>query len=127
MASARRSLRAQPTLRARAARYDPDTERVMIDLAGGILFGVPLARFREIKHAAASDLRLVEVLAAGNILHWESLDADYSVPALILAAIGPARAAREFARLGGRVRTDAKAAAARANGKKGGRPRKQHR
>ena len=127
MASTRRRARTQPALRARAARYDPDTERVMIELAGGVLFGVPLAQFRAIKNAAASALRLVEVLAAGNILHWESLDADYSVPALVLAAIGPARAAREFARLGGRVRTDAKAAAARTNGKKGGRPRNEHR
>ena len=110
--------------RATSAHYDAAGSRIIVELTTGYLLGIPLTQFPEISDASPTDLSAVEVLGAGNILHWESLDADYSVPALIGAAVGRTRAAREFARLGGQARTYAKAAAARANGRKGGRPRK---
>jgi hypothetical protein len=111
--------------RAASARYDDAGKRVLVELTSGFLFGIPLAQLPEIASAPRSSLAAVEVIGAGNILHWESLDADYSVPALLVSAMGSVRAAKEFARMGGRARTDAKAAASRANGKKGGRPRKE--
>jgi hypothetical protein len=67
------------------------------------------------------------VLGGGTILHWEALDADYSVPALILSTVGATDIARHFGRAGGRVTSDAKAEAARVNGAKGGRPRRSAR
>lgn len=97
----------------------------MLTLTNGVLFGIPLERLVEIAGAPDAMLREVELLGAGNVLHWERLDADYSVPALLVDAIGREHAAREFARKGGRSTTEAKAAAARANGAKGGRPRKR--
>jgi predicted butyrate kinase (DUF1464 family) len=57
-------------------------------------------------------------------LHWEDLDADLSVPGLLLSSIGRSERLSELARLAGRAKSPAKAAAARANGAKGGRPRK---
>ena len=59
-------------------------------------------------------------------LHWPRLDADVYVPGLMAGALGSrAWMARELGAQGGRTSTPAKAAAARANGAKGGRPRKR--
>jgi hypothetical protein len=109
--------------RAASARYDAGRRRVVIELKTGYAVEVPIGELKEVASATASELATVEVLGAGNVLHWGSLDADYSIPALILRAVGTTLAAKEFARIGGRVKSDAKAAAARLNGKKGGRPR----
>jgi hypothetical protein len=57
-------------------------------------------------------------------LHWDSLDADLSVPGLLLSSIGRAQKLAELAREAGRAKSNAKAAASRTNGAKGGRPRK---
>lgn len=58
----------------------------------------------------------------GYGLHWESLDVDFTVPGLLAGMFGTQS---WMARQGGQARSDAKAAAARANGRKGGRPKKQ--
>ncbi len=57
---------------------------------------------------------------AGFGLHWEALDVDLSVPALMAESFGTKTWMRELARRAGSV----KAAAARVNGAKGGRPKK---
>jgi len=66
-------------------------------------------------------LSAVEILGAGYGLHWEALDVDVSVPGVLAGLFGT----RAFmARQAGRVSSVKKAAAARENGAKGGRPRK---
>jgi hypothetical protein len=56
----------------------------------------------------------------GYGLHWEALDVDLSIPGLIAGIFGT----RSYmARRAGQATSPAKAAAARANGAKGGRPR----
>ena len=109
--------------RAMSAWYDARDARVVMELSGGYRIGVPVARLKEISSAPSDDLAAVELLGGGNVLHWESLDADYSVPALILDMIGRPMLAREAARAAGRIKSSRKAAAARKNGRKGGRPR----
>jgi hypothetical protein len=79
---------------------------------------------KEISAAAPRELEKVEILGGGNVLHWESLDADYSVPALVLDLVGPRLLAREAARSAGQATSARKAAAARRNGRKGGRPKR---
>lgn len=111
-------------LYAKRAWYDEEGRRVEIELPSGIVFGIPVANLPEISSANEDDLFDVELLGAGNVLHWEKLDADYSVSALVLDAIGTDAIARQFARRGGQVVSEAKREAARANGAKGGRPRK---
>jgi hypothetical protein len=54
-------------------------------------------------------------------LHWETLDVDFSVAGLVNGIFGTAK---WMAARAGRAISPAKAAAARANGAKGGRPRK---
>ena len=63
---------------------------------------------------------------AGLGLHWPRFDADVYVPGLMAGALGSRTwMARQLGAQGGRASTPAKAAAARANGAKGGRPRKR--
>lgn len=109
--------------RATSAWYDPREARVVMELGRGYQVGVPIARLKQLAGAAETDLNAVELLGGGNVLHWETLDADYSVPALILDMIGRPMVAREAARAAGKVKSPRKAAAARKNGRNGGRPK----
>lgn len=61
------------------------------------------------------------MLGTGYGLHWDALDTDLSVPGLLVGLFGT----KSFmARHAGRATSPAKAGAARANGAKGGGPRK---
>lgn len=67
----------------------------------------------------------IEITPTGLGLHWPRLDADLYLPSLLKGVLGsPSWMAGLMGRMGGRVRSKAKAAAARANGRRGGRPRK---
>ena len=67
----------------------------------------------------------IEISPAGLGLHWPKLDADLYVPALLQGVFGSKKwMARQLGAEGGRARTAVKIAASRANGRKGGRPRK---
>jgi hypothetical protein len=122
-ARGRRMLEAEP--RATAAHYDPAAGRVVIELANGCAYAFPAQRVQDLQGASEEDLANVEVDGAGFNLHWAKLDVDLYVPALVAGVFGTrAWIARELARVAGRVRSPAKAAAARSNGAKGGRPRK---
>jgi hypothetical protein len=107
--------------RAAAARYDRQIDRVIVDLTNGCTFAFPPRMAQGLEAATADDLSQIEILGAGFGLHWEALDVDFSVPGL-LAGIFGTRA--YMARRAGQATSPSKAAAARANGAKGGRPRK---
>lgn len=107
--------------RAVAARYDAKADRVIIDLANGTTFAFPPRLAEGLADARPQDLAEVEVLGRGHGLHWQRLDVDYSVPGLVSGIFGTAR---WMAARAGRATSAAKAEAARANGAKGGRPRK---
>ena len=110
--------------RALSARYDRQARRVMVELTSGFVFGFPATAIPELANASPDRLAAVELSPGGSGLHWEALDVDLSVAALLLSSVGHADKARELARLAGRTTSAAKAAAARANGRKGGRPQK---
>jgi hypothetical protein len=110
--------------RARSARYNRDTERVEVELKNGCLFAFPAALGQGLRGATPEQLAQVEVTPGGYGLHWEELDADLAVPGLVAGVFGPKAWMREMGRAGGKQTSEAKAAAARENGKKGGRPRK---
>ena len=110
--------------RATSARYDRPTGRIVMELRNGYLYGFPTISIPELAKASAKQLAAVEVSPGGFGLHWEELDADLSVSGLLLSSLGRKEKLTELARLAGRTKTPAKAAASRANGAKGGRPRK---
>ena len=114
--------------RASTARYDPATGRVTVELSNGCLYAFPAALVQDLRGAADADLAGVEVDGLGFNLRFPALDADLYVPALVSGIFGTrAWMARELARIAGRKTSAAKALAARANGAKGGRPRKSAR
>lgn len=111
--------------RAIAARYDRETGRVAVELANGCTYIFPAELAQELQGADDEALSDVMVDGAGFNLHWSGLDADLYVPALVAGVFGTRDwMAKEWARAAGRATTLAKAAASRANGAKGGRPRK---
>ena len=111
--------------RASSAHYDRVAGRVVIDLLNGCSYAFPAQLVEDLQGASDEDLADVEVDSLGFNLHWPALDADLYVPALVSGIFGTrAWMARELARVAGRTTSPAKAAAARSNGAKGGRPRK---
>jgi len=105
-----------------SARYNARRKHVIVELSNGCTFAFPAEMAQGLESASASDLAAVEVLGAGYGLHWEDLDVDLSVPGLIADLFGTKK---YMAKLAGRSTSIAKAVAARTNGAKGGRPRKQ--
>jgi hypothetical protein len=118
-----RSLRTEP--RARGARYERRTGRVHVDLTNGCSFAFPARSAQGLEKASDAELAQVEILGRGLGLHWERLDVDLSVPGLLAGLFGTrAWMDRQRAARAGAATSAAKAAAARRNGAKGGRPRK---
>ena len=112
-------------LRATSATYDRTTRRVVLELTNGYLFAFPVAAIPALNAATPSQLATVEIDPSGGALRWDEIDVDLSVPGLLLSAVGVDQRLRHLASLAGQVRSDAKATAARANGRKGGRPKKR--
>jgi hypothetical protein len=110
--------------RALAARYDAKSGRVVVDLSNGATYAFPATLGQGLEFASAEELAGVEILGAGFGLHWDSLDIDLSIQGLLAGRFGNRAWMSELARRAGSVKSPAKAAAARANGAKGGRPRK---
>ena len=110
--------------RAKAARYDATRRQVIVELTNGCTFIFPADMGQGLANATNEELAEVQVLGKGFGLHWEKLDADLSITSLVVGIFGSSAWMRELARRGGAVTSAAKAAAARANGGKGGRPRK---
>jgi len=108
--------RMQQSLLALSARYDRRGERVIITLNNGTIVGFPLAALQGLQHAGPNELRVIEVEAGGYGLHVPALDADISVPPLLEEQLGSTSMKVAQAR----------AAASRANGRLGGRPRKSN-
>lgn len=108
-----------------AARYDPAADRIIISLNTGLDLVFPPALAEGLAGADAGDLSRIEVSPSGLGLHWPALDADLYVPGLLQGQFGSRHwMAAQLGGQGGRVRSAAKTDAARANGRKGGRPRK---
>lgn len=115
----KRALETEP--RAATARYDRQLDRVIVDLTNGCTFAFPPRIAQGLETATADQLAEVEILGLGYGLHWEGLDVDLSLPGLMAGILGTKA---YMARRAGQASSPAKAAAARANGAKGGRPRK---
>jgi hypothetical protein len=111
--------------RAVKARYDRRRRRVIVGLDNGLELAFPPELAEGLGAGSAVELSDIEITPAGLGLHWPKLDVDLYLPGLLNGVFGSPRwMAGQMGRLGGRARSDAKAAAARVNGQRGGRPRK---
>ena len=100
--------------------------KLVISMGNGAIASIDVASipYRPIATAPPKKLKHVEVSGLGEYIWFPDIDEGYSVPALLELGFGPA--IRSYlGKRGGKKSTAAKARAARANGRKGGRPRKK--
>ena len=74
--------------RAVSAVYDGASHLVVIRLKSGATFTFPPDIAQGLSGASAQDLANVEITPSGDALHWEALDADLSVPDLLMGVFG---------------------------------------
>lgn len=108
--------------RAATASYDQANRRVVLELSDGHVFAFPVATIPGLDGATDAQVAAVKATPGGYGLHWESLDVELSVPGLLTSTIGRSWKLSELARVAGQSTSPAKAAAARSNGRRGGRP-----
>ena len=122
-ARGRKLLETEP--RAASVRYERETGRVVVDLVNGCTYAFPAQLVQDLQGASHDELANVQADGLGFDLHWPALDVDLYVPALVSGIFGTRDwMTKELARRAGQAKSSAKAAASRANGLKGGRPRK---
>ena len=111
-----------------SVHYDRRIARVVISLASGLELAFSPKQAQGLEHASPADLSQAEITPSGLGIHFPRLDADLYIPALLDGFLGSKRwVAAEIGKIGGKVTTAAKAAAARQNGRLGGRPKKPKR
>lgn len=102
-------------------RVTPD-RTLFFRFRNGARLDIPLREIEELSNATNQQLREIVVSPLRDSISIRALDVDIYVPGLVSDVLN-SNAARNFARLGGSQKTPKKRAAARANGRKGGRPK----
>jgi nucleoid DNA-binding protein len=122
-AAKKRALKADETEpRAKSARYNAETGEVVVELRNGGSFSFPTEMAQGLKGKSPRFLARVEVSGSGAGLHWEDLNAHFSVKGLASSVFGSKSWMKELAAKGGQAKTLVKQRAARLNGRLGGRP-----
>jgi hypothetical protein len=85
---------------------------------------LPIEDLQGVETATAKQLQNIEILGRGTGINFPDIGAGFYVPSLIEGVYGNRRWMSELGKRGGSARTEAKQIASRANGAKGGRPRK---
>jgi Protein of unknown function (DUF2442) len=102
----------------------PGLELLILKLSDGRRYVIPREELQGLQSATEEQIGRVEILGGGTGLHWPDLDVDLYVPGLLRGVYGNKKWMAQIGRRGGSARSAAKKAAARANGAKGGRPRR---
>ncbi len=77
-----------------AARVWFDDDNLWLELADGRQLSVPLAYFPRLQHATPHQRTRFEMSGGGTGLHWDALDEDISVPALLSGRVDQSTVAR---------------------------------
>lgn len=108
-----------------AAHYDRASNRIVIRLSSRLELSFSPLDAQGLQHARPSELEEIEITPSGFGIHFPKLDADLYLPGLLEGFLGSKRwMASSLGQIGGKSRSTAKRAAAKANGKLGGRPKK---
>ncbi len=124
-AQKRTAERLKKTPVATTAKFDTKHGRIVVAMSSGLELSFRPEDVQGLKGAKPKDLAVIEISPAGLGLHFPLLDADVYIPGLLEGFLGSKKwMAQKLGQLGGKATSDAKAEAARANGARGGRPRK---
>jgi len=111
--------------RAVAANYDQASGRIVVRLSSRLDISFSPRDAQGLENATPLQLAKIEISPSGFELYFPRLDADLYVPGLLEGLLGSRRwMASRLGQAGGKSTTPAKKAAARANGKLGGRPKR---
>ena len=107
-----------------SAKYDARKKLIHVVLQNGASFSFPPHLAQGLQNASSVQLARIQISPKGTGISWPLLDADLTVEGLLHGVFGSRAWMRAHAAKAGSVRSQAKASAARANGARGGRPRK---
>ena len=108
-----------------SARFECNRNCVVVRLSTRIEIAFSPDDVQGLEKATPEQLETIEISPSGFGLHFPALDADIYLPALLEGFLGSrAWMASRMGAEGGKARSQAKAEAARQNGRLGGRPRK---
>ncbi|MGH9599841.1 MAG: DUF2442 domain-containing protein [Bryobacteraceae bacterium] len=108
-----------------SARYDRRIGRVVLSLSTGLDVAFSPRDAEGLANATPAELNAIEISPSGFGIHFPKLDADIYLPALLEGLLGSRKwMASRLGAQGGRSKSVAKTAAAKRNGRRGGRPRK---
>jgi hypothetical protein len=111
--------------RAVSARYDRRIGRVVVRLDSRLEIAFSPHDAQGLEDARPEQLEPIEISPSGLGIHFPKLDADLYLPALLDGFLGSRKwTAARMGAAGGRSKSELKAAAAKRNGSRGGRPRK---
>jgi hypothetical protein len=109
-----------------SAKYDRRIRRVVVQLSSNLGIFFSPRDTEGLESATPEQLSEIEISPSGYGLHFPKLDADLYLPALLEGVFGSERwMASWMGQRGGKSRSEAKMMAARENGKKGGRPKRE--
>jgi hypothetical protein len=102
----------------------PGLNLLILKLSNGQRRAIPIENIQGLQNATKAQIAQVKITGNGTGLHWPTLDLDHYIPNLLRDVYGTRQWMAEIGRRGGATISRAKRKSARANGRKGGRPRK---
>jgi hypothetical protein len=109
---------------AKTVQYVPSLKLLIVGLTNGRRLVIPVEDIQGLEKAKHRQLKNHELHGRGTDISFPEIDVDLYVPALIEGVYGNRRWMAELGKRGGSAKTEAKQLASRANGAKGGRPKK---
>jgi Protein of unknown function (DUF2442) len=108
-----------------SARFDRKMSRVCVLLSTDLVIAFKPVDIEGLENATPTQLSVIVVSPNGLGLHFPAVDADVYLPGLLEGHFGSRKwMAARMGSAGGQVKSEAKSAASRSNGRLGGRPRK---
>jgi Protein of unknown function (DUF2442) len=74
--------------RARSIAYDIQQDAIVIYLKTDVFIGIPRKFLQGLENATAEDLQDFWLTSNGDAVHWDKLNASFSIPGLVTGTFG---------------------------------------